>query len=243
MRLTARWTWSLMRNWRGVVKSRNLKQADAALGPGPFKVHHPAASSAFEIAGPEAVSGIREMYVRDAYLGDGLLEIRDGDVVVDLGANMGNFTNLALAHGPSVRVIAVEPSARLNELFEISVTRNGWRDRVTLLRAFVGTDLSDPVAVAHADEYKGAELLSETDIIERAGLEKIDFLKCDIEGGEFALLRQGSKLLQMTDKIGVEVHAFGGNVSGFIEMIEKSGFNLLHVKTDPSGTRTVLARR
>ena len=242
-RLALRWLVSVASNAPEIIRTGNLKAADVALGSGPFEVHHPAASQQFEITGPNAVSGIREMYVRDTYLHGGLLAIRDGDTVVDLGANMGNFTNLALAHGPAVRVIAVEPNARLNDLFERSLARNGWRERVTLLRAFLGSDSVDPVVLASVEEYEGAELLDETAFIERARLDRIDFLKCDIEGAEFTLFDENSLLLEMTDKIAIEVHSFGGDVKAFISMLQQIGFRILEVKEDPDGTSTVLARK
>ena len=47
---------------------------------------------------------------------------------IQMAAHGGNFTSLALAHGPRVRVIAVEPSRSLGESFQQSANRNGWAD-------------------------------------------------------------------------------------------------------------------
>jgi len=45
------------------------------------------------------------------------LPIEDGDVVVDLGANVGNFSNLAISHGPKIKgfVITSDELERDNE--------------------------------------------------------------------------------------------------------------------------------
>lgn len=94
-----RWLLSIVANLRSVMREGNLQAADRLLGAGPFHIRFGAVKHAFVIRAESAISGIREMYVRDCYLKSDALEIKDGDVVLDLGANVGNFTNLALAHG------------------------------------------------------------------------------------------------------------------------------------------------
>lgn len=184
------------------------------------------------------------MYVRDVYLGKGALRIADGDVVVDLGANMGNFTNLALACGTRVRVVAVEPNRQLNQTFWRSLSLNaGHVERVTLVRAFLGGTGDLLGEMLTRPEYLAAEFISEADLIEAGALSRVDFLKCDIEGGEFGLLKRGSALLGMTRKLAIEVHAFAGDVDQFIHMLVDEGFSILRTKRDPDGSATVLAVR
>lgn len=191
------------------------------------------------------MTGIREMYVRDAYLGGGLLRIHDRDIVVDLGANMGNFTNLALSCGKQVRVVAVEPSLAMNTSFRRSVGLNsGYMSRVILIRTFLG-EIPREVesAIAQDVNYHGAPWMSEADLIKEGHLAKVDFLKCDIEGGEFQLLTADSKLLAMTQNIAIEVHAFAGDVNEFMARLRRCGFGIVAAKYDPDGTATVLGKR
>ncbi len=240
-----RWLSLVLMHFPAVVRRGDLQPADAALGVGPFAVRLPQYGAAFNIAGAGAISGIREMYVRDTYLRNGALRVNDGDTVVDLGANMGNFTNLALACGSNVRVIAVEPSAGLNEAFRVSVGLNrGHAERVKLIRAFVGRRSEKIAAAVQSDRnYSDVPWISEDQLIEMGKLSKIDFLKCDIEGGEFGLLDRNSKLLAMTRSLAIEIHAFEGNVNGFIDDLRTCGFSVVDIKRDPDGTATVLARR
>jgi FkbM family methyltransferase len=185
------------------------------------------------------------MYVRDSYLGGGLLRVQDGDTVVDLGANMGNFANLALSSGNTVRVVAVEPSLAMNTSFRRSVGLNsGYMPRVNLIRAFlVGIPQTVQCVIAQDVNYHGAPRMSEADLIKEGHLTKVDFLKCDIEGGEFQLLTADSKLLAMTQSIAIEVHAFAGDVHEFIERLRRCGFGIVAAKYDPDGTATVLGKR
>ena len=92
-------------------------------------------------------------------------------------------------------------------------------------------------------QYMGAEWISEDQLIEQAGLTRVDFLKCDIEGGEFGLLHPESKLLAMTKKIAIEVHSFAGDVEQFLNMLVTQGFTLKYVQRDPDGTVTALGSR
>src|SRR5262245_23121803 len=202
------WLLSVMKNITDVIRRGDLQTADRMLGDGPFTIKLTKYGAVFKIVGEGAISGIREMYVRDTYLRSGLLRINDGDTVVDLGANIGNFTNLALSCGKRVRVVAVEPSSGLNAAFRRSVgTNHGYAERVILIRAFLG-QISDKVrSVIREDaNYYGAPSITEAKLIIEGQLSKVDFLKCDIEGGEFALLTSESKLLSMTRSIAVEIH-------------------------------------
>jgi FkbM family methyltransferase len=166
-------------------------------------------------------------------------------MVVDLGANMGNFTCMALAAHPDTRVIAIEPSRSLNDAFIASVGLNpGFLERVRLVRAFVGgLGAKQQTALQkQSEDYGDAVHLTEQKLLQLAG-GRIDFLKCDIEGSEFDLIKPHSRILHATRKFACEVHAFGGAVQEFIDGVTKSGFKVLHVKRDPDGTATLLAKR
>lgn len=243
--VAVRWGACLGLTFPSIVRARNLQLADQAVGIGPFRVRYATSIRPFTVAGDGVLSGVREMYVRDCYLRGGTLAIRDGDTVVDLGANVGNFTNLALAHGGAVRVVAVEPSLALNEAFEKSVGGNpGFRSRVTLIRGFLGEPCEKQLALTRDDRnYRDAEWLSEAGFLEKAGIDRIDFLKCDIEGGEFALLGPGSRLVDMTRSLAVEIHAFSGDVESLVASLGARGLIPRHRDNHPDGSCVLLASR
>src|SRR4051812_15958000 len=101
-----RWLVMIALNFKKCARARNLQPADLAMGPGPFSARLGTARA--KLFGEQAISGIREIWVRDVYLNHGRLSIPPDATVVDLGANMGNFTVLALGHGPGVRCVSVE---------------------------------------------------------------------------------------------------------------------------------------
>lgn len=239
------WLVSLIpRVWQ-VIRAGNLQPVDESLGEGPFRVRLPTVAAPFRVMGTGVVSSIREMYVRDGYLRGGVLAIRDGDVCVDLGANIGNFTSMALAHGPRVRVVAVEPSRGLNAHFETSLALNpGFRERVKLVRAFLGDAGDKQKAIIAGDEdYRDAAWISEAELVGSAGIDRVDVLKCDIEGGEFALLGKGSRLLELAQSLAIEIHAFAGDVEGFVRHLVEQGFVIRSRQDAPDGSTVVLASR
>lgn len=244
-RTTACWIAAIAVSLPTILRRRDLQPADRRMGRGPFTVRFPGLPRPFRIKGNGAFSGIREMYVRDSYLGHGRLRIRDGDVVVDLGANMGNFTNLALAHGPRVRVVAVEPNCDRNGMFWESVGLNpGHGDRVRLLQAFVGGRTSSQATVSEIEaSCSGARWLATEDFLRECDLRRIDFLKCDIEGSEFSLLAPGSPLLAITASLAAEVHGWGGDIRTFLRNLETEGFHIVSERWDAEDCVTVLARR
>ena len=187
------------------------------------------------------MTGIREVWVRDCYLAGGFLSIGGDDVVVDLGANIGTVTMLALGSGPGVRVVAVEPNEIASASLLATAKLNGWENRLRQCRAFVGGKTPTQDTMLTASEFQTAPFLSEQQFIDQFDLTKIDFLKCDIEGSEFELLTQDSKLLAMSRQLAIELHTAYGDATAFARMLEELGFevNWRH----SSGTDCILNAR
>lgn len=235
------WGVCIARRARACFSARNLQAADRLMGHGPFPVRRGAARAA--LLGEQVFSGLREIWVRDVYLKDDFLQIEPNSVVMDLGANLGNFSLLALAH-PGVQLIAVEPSRALSGSLRRAVAFNGWLPRLRLERLFVGemTDVQKS-CLARDPEYTGVPCVPEAALLRLTGVDRIDFLKCDIEGSEFFMMRPESRLLSMTRQIAVEIHPWGGSVDAFLAMLRNAGFVIGPRKYDPSGGCIVLAKR
>jgi FkbM family methyltransferase len=130
--------------------------------------------------------------------------VRAGDVFVDVGANWGYFA-LAAAHwvGPSGRVLAFEPEPRLFDLLSANLRINGlaWveahrravaAERGTLrFSAFVtGSDnwgRSHSVASGAAADFE-SDAVALDDVLDDAGIDRVQLTKIDVEGGEIDVL-------------------------------------------------------
>jgi FkbM family methyltransferase len=239
--IALKWVGCIALTWRACAKVGNLQPADLKMGNGPFFVSRNGATA--RLIGQQVFSGIREIWVRDVYLKNDYLSISRGALVVDLGANLGNFTGLALAQHVDVTVVAVEPSAHLSASLSAMAARNGWTHRVAVKRAFVGLATGAQSGVLDNPDYRDAPFITEHDFLEEFQIRKIDFLKCDIEGSEFFMLDPSSKLLSLTSNLAIEIHSWGGSVPRFLEHVRNLGFEIGSVTTDASGCCIALCRR
>jgi hypothetical protein len=120
---------------------------------------------------------------------------------------------------------------------------DGFAERVSVVQAFLCHTSSMQLELSKDPSYAGTSWMTEEELLEATSLRCVDFLKCDIEGGEFGFLHRESALLRMTRKLAIEVHAFAGDVHAFIHMLKEVGFTVRHIQRGPDGTATVLARR
>ena len=127
-------------------------------------------------------------------------KIRDRDVVVDLGANLGFFS--ARAAENASRVVAIDGSP---EAYSCLVENCKDFSNVQTLNASILSEGSRP---SWLWSHKGNPLrMTLEEMMQIYGLEKIDFLKCDIEGGEYDLFGSLSReTLDKIDRIAVETH-------------------------------------
>ena len=132
-----------------------------------------------------------------------------GDVVVDVGANVGLHTcSLARHVGARGRVLAIEAldeladrleqNAALNGLANVSVVRIAASDRVGSASIFLpaGAGSNRGMASFHADNGDGGRSIA-TDTVDHlaADLRPVRLIKIDVEGHEFAVLRGCQEIL------------------------------------------------
>ena len=241
--------WLVALRWIGCIawtlplcrRSANLQPADRLMGDGPFLVRRGSARA--RLTGVQVFSGIREIWVRDVYLKGDYLRVPPGALVVDFGANLGNFTALALAQHSNVRAVAVEPRLSLLRNVEESARLNGWSTRLIVKRAFVGLSTKAQAGEADNPDYLGAPFLTEQQFLDELQIKHIDFLKCDIEGSEFFMIEPDSRLLSIADHLAIEIHEWGGSVPRFLEYLRNVGFDIGSVVRDGTGSCIALCRR
>lgn len=142
----------------------------------------------------------------------GKVRLSPGDVVVDAGANMGMFSALAARAG--CRVLAFEPIKFIRETYlEKNVALNG--GEVEIL-PYALSDRPEELQFVSFQENLGAsrrvedlhkdmknedpveivQALPLDDIVRDRGIERIDFIKADIEGSERRLLLGAREVLR-----------------------------------------------
>lgn len=140
--------------------------------------------------------------------------LKEGDVFIDAGANIGFFSILASrlvgVHGRvlSVEMIPdtadqLESHVQLNNLSNVTIIRNALSDvcnKSLIAMVEPGRFGRASVSVVHKEALQILVLTTTLDEISR-GLETVKLLKMDIEGSEYQALLGGESLLKRTENI------------------------------------------
>ena len=171
--------------------------------------------------------------------------VQPGQVVVDVGANIGYFTLLfARQVGPTGHVYAFEPEPRNFELLERNIALN----RLSNVTAFQRAAWHEPSALtlylneenrgdhrAYPSEESRASVTIEAGPIDDclAGLDRpIDIVKIDIQGAEYNAVRGMSGLLRKSPDVQVLTEFWPGGLrrcgnapEDYLALFEELGFD------------------
>ena len=177
-----------------------------------------------KILPPTLLSWLRYMYLSKQVLqdkGNGEHELdilstflRRGDVVIDIGANVGVYTKaFASLVGAEGKIYAFEPLRDNLEILK-KVIRDAKLSNIRLFHAALGSEAGTQDMVipelggfvgyywAHlatpdeSGKRETTEVLTLDDLQKSHEIEHVDFMKCDVEGGELDVLIGGCELLK-----------------------------------------------
>lgn len=166
------------------------------------------------------LSLVQEIFVRQLYTPAGY-ELGPHDVVLDVGANIGTFTVFA-AREPGRRVYSIEPFPENAAFVRRNVEANGLRNVEVVEAAAAGESGTTDLFISR---LSGGHLLFDHNVrgtlgeailvptvtigelMERFGLDRVNFLKLDCEGSEGDVLRTaGPDVLGRIDRLAMEFH-------------------------------------
>ena len=182
-----------------------------------------------------------ENLIRRDYFGHGIC-LGAGETVVDIGANIGAFAVLAAKIvGPTGRVIAFEPVSTTFARLQANVALNGLHNVVACRQAIEARDGTVAIRVGAKSAFATAHghLEGETTVetvpsvsIERIfdqhGIDRIQLLKMDCEGGEYGILRSlSNELASRIDQVAMEVHDVEGeSIEEIATILVSLGFSI-----------------
>jgi FkbM family methyltransferase len=144
---------------------------------------------------------ISEIFVNSNY--ERFREVKEGDIVVDIGASVGPFT-YSILHKKPKHIFCLEPSEREFK----TLVKNTIGNPITQ----INKGISNKNSIVDSDMLFGGESQMESITFEKFvglfGLTKINFLKTDCEGGEYHIFTEENLdyLLNNVDHISGEWH-------------------------------------
>jgi FkbM family methyltransferase len=219
LNLLARWRnarryWYLVRTFRnGWGLARRFRRGQpsdrAVLRDGTEVVHPPARNG--------LIHGIWEVWYEEAYTRN-FYTPAAGDVVLDLGANIGLFSAWLARRYPACRVIAFEPAEENYQMLQRNLAGFGVRNVVAHQLGLGGTagfgvmqagarSLDDQLRPAAGGEPGAVPVVPFAEAVRLADAERVALCKIDIEGGEQELFAHAdAAALGRVDRYVIEYH-------------------------------------
>ena len=138
--------------------------------------------------------------IEDHNIYDRCFIVEEGDIVVDLGASLGPFTYSILPNNPK-QCFVVEPLSYQIEVLK----RNVGKDNVKIIQGAI-TD-KKRINITWDGISESVPTFTFKEFLDENNISKIDFLKCDCEGGEYDVFQKSNiEFLKTIPKIVVEFH-------------------------------------
>ncbi len=185
---------------------------------------------------------------------------RGDKVLVDVGANVGLYTALAMHNlGAGGRVVAVEPRPQSFSFLEKTIAANHRQDGpcVDAFRIAAATEpgarllfqnpenkADNRVYSAEDREWNGIEVeaMRLDDVLAAQGIFEINFLKMDVQGYEQMVLggiketlRRSTDVILLTEFWPKGLREAGGDACLYLEELAELGFQIFELKEYPRG--------
>ncbi len=179
---------------------------------------------------PELLHALQEIFVDNIYKQD----LKPNPVIIDCGANIGMSVIYLKRRFPQAEIIAFEPDEKNFELLAKNVASFGYSD-VTIRKEAVWNE--NTTLLFSNDSSMSSKIQSENTITSKEVIatrlkdflnRPVDFLKIDIEGAEYTVLKDIADDLPMVNNMFLEYHGdFNQNdeLLHIIGIIKAAGFN------------------
>lgn len=178
--------------------------------------------------------------------------VKEGDVVIDIGANIGYFTVLlANLVGPKGKVYAFEPDPRNVELLQRTIEKNGWTNVIVEQKAV--SNKAGELLLYQTQSWSANTLVPHENISTvkvpvvtldefLANEDHVNFVKIDTDGSEPFVIDGMSQLIKRSPNLKVLAEYQPGNLKrylnnplDFLTIAEKCGLTLATISDSYKG--------
>jgi FkbM family methyltransferase len=168
------------------------------------------------------------------------MALQDHWTIIDIGAGLGDFTAYAAWRSPHGQVLAFEPFPESFALLQQNVALNNLCNieaqpyAIAAQPGSLALNVGIGEAVQHSTTQGGAhtiavQAITLQQVFDEHGLDRCDFLKMDIEGGEYAILHGvDAELLKRVQRIALEYHdnTPAGKHDELVKLLQGNGFQV-----------------
>jgi FkbM family methyltransferase len=192
---------------------------------------------------------------------------KQGDIVVDIGAHMGRYTIIASKRvGTNGKVVAIEAhpgnfemlnrNIKLNQLANVISLNYAVYSKETKIKLYLPEEesgytmhhsiMSDYIFTKYKDktEDKFVETNANTldYLLQLKGITDVNWVKIDVEGAEFEVLKGANKILSDSKDIALLIEVHGKNTyEPIIDSLRSYNFKIDFEKTYENGEKHIIA--
>src|SRR5215212_10574855 len=192
---------------------------------------------------------------------------KQGDIVVDIGAHIGHYTLIASKRvGTNGKVVAIEAhpgnfemlnrNIKLNQLANVISLNYAVYSKETKIKLYLPDEesgytmhhsiMSDYIFTKYKDktEDKFVETNANTldYLLQLKGITDVNWVKIDVEGAEFEVLKGANKILSDSKDIALLIEVHGKNTyEPIIESLRSYNFKIDFEKTYENGEKHIIA--
>jgi FkbM family methyltransferase len=203
---------------------------------------------------------IHDMYTSMSAHEDEIIERftpKEGDIVVDIGAAFGFYTIIAAKRvSTKGKVIAIEAqhdsfkmlnrNIKLNQLTNVTTLNYAAYSRETKLKLYSSYSIMSERAGKHTRKFVqvSANTLDYLLQLNQIKQEQVNWIKIDVEGAEFEVLKGATNILANSKDIAllIEVHGLD-NDRPILEFLSLYNFKIEFEKTYVTGDKHIIVRK
>ena len=191
------------------------------LNPGTIRSHQLFGKTVYFSNATEFVAGLKEIFVDKIYS----QRLPDHPYIIDCGANIGLSVIYMKKQFPDAEIVAFEPDNQNFELLKKNVEAGGYTNVVLRKEAvWIENKMIHFSSTGTTDSHISSQTAGSVEVaairLKDLFTRKIAFLKIDIEGAEFQVIKDIAEKLDLVDNMFVEYHGSFEENNQFIDMLK-----------------------
>jgi FkbM family methyltransferase len=190
---------------------------------------------------------------------------KQGDLVVDVGAHIGRYTIISSKRvGPYGKVIAIEAhpgnfemlnrNIKLNKLTNAIALKYAIHSKLTNINLYTYREESSStghnsimfnhLSTKYKEKFVEVSANTLDHVLQLNGIKEVNWIKIDVEGAEFELLKGATNILSKSEDIAllIEVH-FQEYYKPILEFLNFYNFKIEFEKTYENGEKHIIVRK